>query len=192
MSYEIVLRVTEVILQLILVVIAWKALSVWKTEIRGRDKYQLARNLLESIKGVRFLVHARGSFHQIYLNDILTNRNEFYKEQLSLIAKEKAYFDHSYWKIFKHLNVNTRSDVFLPREIRNGLDELLPGFLKKVSENKAGYTYIQIDAPLNEKYEDVNDKDALYSFGEHPSLTIEEYFLKWEELLKKLQKSIYE
>ena len=56
MSYEIVLRVTEVpILQLILVVIAWKALSVWKARNSWTGQIPtLARNLLESIKGVRF------------------------------------------------------------------------------------------------------------------------------------------
>ncbi|MDO8676050.1 MAG: hypothetical protein Q7K16_00080 [Candidatus Azambacteria bacterium] len=195
MSYEIASRITEIILQLVVAIIAWKALSVWKSEIRGRDKYKLAKELLEYIKELRFLVHSKnGSFHQIYLNDILVGKENFYNDQLSSIGKEKVYFDHSVWGLFSH--VNTRSDVFLPNLIRSLLEELCPQSGKKISSDKGQYTYIQlsgvevpqIHAIGNEK-DSINDIYQMYSTE---LLTIEEYFKKWERLILELQKSIYD
>ena len=114
MTYENISGIIGVILQAIVAVIAWKALSVWKSEIRGRDKYKLSKDLLEYIKKIRFLVHTdKGSLHQIYLNDILVNKKEFYKKQLSLIAKEKVYFDENYMNLFDHINI--RSNIFLQK-----------------------------------------------------------------------------
>jgi len=116
MTYENISGIIGVILQAIVAVIAWKALSVWKSEIRGRDKYKLSKDLLEYIKKIRFLVHTdKGSLHQIYLNDILVNKKEFYKKQLSLIAKEKVYFDENYMNLFDHINI--RSNIFLQKMV---------------------------------------------------------------------------
>src|SRR3989344_7712344 len=91
-TYEFIFRVIETALQLVLVIFAGLALSVWKREVRGKDKYKLARELLTYIKELRFLIHSKnGSFHQIYLNDILVNRENFYNDQLILIGKDEPY-----------------------------------------------------------------------------------------------------
>lgn len=58
-SAEVILKIIELILQVALVFIAWKALSVWKKETRGRDKYQQSKDLLEYIKKLRFLIYTK-------------------------------------------------------------------------------------------------------------------------------------
>lgn len=195
MSYEITLRIIEIILQLVVVIIAWKALSVWKSEIRGRDKYKLAKELLEYIKELRFLVHSKNeSFHQIYLNDILVDKENFYNDQLFLIGKEKVYFDHSIWGLFSH--VNTRSDVFLTNPIRLLIEELCPRSGKKISSDKGQYTFIHLGGVEIPKMRDIgNEKDSIndiYQMHSTEQLTIEEYFKKWERLVLELRKSIYD
>ena len=188
MPYETVLRIIEVALQLIMVAIAWKALSVWKSEIRGRDRYQSSKDLLEYIKKLRFLVHAKGSFHQIYLNDILVKGKKFYKRQLSLIAKERVYFDRSFFGLFGHLNV--RSDFFLPKQVRLALEELYPSSADFVSSDKSKYTYIQLSGVDLKKVKDIGD--GIFIFHPHEETTVGEYFRKWETLITELQKGIYE
>jgi len=194
MDYEIVLRVIEIMLQLVVVIIAWKALSVWKSEISGRSKYKLAKDLLVYVKELRFLVYSKnGSWHQIYLNDILVDKENFYNDQLSLIGKENVYFDQSVWGLFSH--INTRSDVFLPNKIRLLLEELCPQSGKKISSDKSQYTYIQlsgVEIPSMHNIENEKDStDGIYQMYSTEHLTIEEYFKKWEGLITELQKSIY-
>lgn len=143
MSYEIIFKIIELSLQLIMIIIAWKALFVWKSEIRGRDRHKLAKELLEYIEKLRFLVYSEnGSLHQIYLNDILVNRKKFYNNQITSISKEKIYFDYSIFGLFSHLDI--RSDMFLTSTIRSLMNELCPYFGERISSNKNQYSYIHL------------------------------------------------
>ncbi|MBU3918645.1 hypothetical protein KKC63_01935 [Patescibacteria group bacterium] len=192
-KYEPIFRVIEITLQLALVIFAGLALSLWKRKIRGKDKYRLAKNLLEYIKELRFLIHSKnGSFYQIYLNDILVDKEKFYKDQLSLIGKEKIYFDQSIWGLFNHLNI--RSDIFLPKQIRLLLEELYPISGKRISANKNQHTYLQlgsIETPSIKSIESGEDSmDGIYHMDNKKHLTIEEYFRKWERLTVELQKIV--
>jgi hypothetical protein len=179
---------------LIVVVIAWKALSVWKSEIRGRDKYKLAKELLEYIKELRFLVYFQNksgkSWHQIYLNDILVDQKKFYNDQLFLVGKEKIYFDQSILGLFK--NVNTRSNIFLPKQIRSSLEELSPHHLIRVSLNESQHTYMRLGGIKTSAVKSIenggNSKDVFYDMYEGKNLTIEDYFKKWENLILELKK----
>ena len=185
MTYEIVLRIIEILLQLILIVIAWRALLIWKLEIRGRDRYKLHKDLLEYIKKLRFLVHGKGNtFHQIYLNDILFDRKKFYEEQLAFISEEKVYFDRSFFYLFDH--INTRSDIFLPKQIRIALEKLYPDSATFIDNDKNKYTYIQLDYVGCEKNKNI--KDGIYFPHLNGDITIKKYFEQWEKLIKELQK----
>ena len=194
MTLEIIFRIIEIILQVILVILAGMALFTWKMEIRGRDRYRLARELLAYIKDLRFFINSKNnSWHQIYLNDILVDKNKFYNNQLSSIGKEEVYFDQSIFGLFSH--INPRSDVFLPKRIRILLDELYPHSGKRIADmNKNLYTYIQLGGvkkPNIIKIDgDKDPKDGIYKMFETKGLTIKDYFMKWEKLIIELQKLI--
>ena len=191
-KYEIFFKIIEILLQIALIVFAWLALSAWKKELRGRDRYKLGKELLEYIKGLRFLVYqSSGSVHQIYLNDILIDKDKFYKDQLSLIKKDIAYFDQSVFGLFSHMNV--RGDIFLPKSIKSILEELYPGSGKQISTNKKEKTYIQLfgvkQAEITSIDECNNSMEGIYLIN-NTQITIEEYFKKWEKLIIELQKII--
>lgn len=195
MEYELIFRIIEIVFQLILVIFAGIALFAWKREIRGRDKYRLAQALLEYIKEVRFIIYSKnGSLCQIYLNDILVDKNNFYNNQLSLIEKDKVYFDQSVWGLFSH--INTRSNIFLPKQIRILLDELYPYSGKHIGSDKNLYTYIHLSGVITpqiknlEKNKDQDPEDGIYEIYETKNLTIKDYFTKWEKLLIELQKFV--
>ena len=191
-KYEIFFKIIDILLQIVLIVFAWLALSAWKKELRGRDRYKLGKELLEYIKGLRFLVHqSSGSVHQIYLNDILIDKDKFYKDQLSLIKKDKVFFDQSVFGLFSHINV--RGDIFLPKHIKLILEELYPGSGKQVSMNKKENTYIQLFGVKQTEIANVGDGDSsmegVYLIN-NTHITIEEYFKKWEKFIVELQKII--
>lgn len=183
-------KILELLLQLALVILAIKALSVWKSEIRGRDKYKTSKELLEYIKNIRFIIHLKGgSILFIYLNDIFQDRKRFYEDQIILVAKEKIFFDKSYWCLFDHLNV--RSDIFLPKETRIILESLYPSSSKIIDKDKSKYSFIQIQSDNSSRKEDLKDaEDAIYEFNVNKDITVEEFFKKWEKLIKELQKNI--
>lgn len=188
-TYEFIFRIVEIALQLVLVIFAGLALSVWKREVHGKDKYKLARELLAYIKELRFLIHSKnGSLHQIYLNDILVNEEKFYSDQLSLVASEEIYFDYSIWGLFNHLNV--RADIFLPAQIRTLLEELYPSSGKKISDDKSEYTYIQLAGVEPPQIKSIGDENnstgGIYQIHNKERLTIEQYFRKWESLIAEL------
>lgn len=192
-KYEFIFRIIEIVLQLVLVVFAGLALSVWKREVRGKDKYKLAKELLAYIKELRFLIYSKhGSLHQIFLNDILVDKDKFYSDQLSLIGKEEVYFDQSIWDLFNHINV--RADIFLPKQVRLILEELYPSSGKRIGTDKNQYIYIQlagVEPTQVKKIGDENDSsDGIYQIHNHEHLTIERYFQKWESLIVELQKIV--
>lgn len=191
-TYELIFKIIELLLQIVLVIFAWLALSAWKKELRGRDRYKLGKELLEYIKGLRFLVYqSSGSVYQIYLNDILIDKDKFYKDQLSLIKKDEALFDQSVFGLFSHVNV--RGDIFLPKHIKSILEELYPGSGERVVTNKKEKTYIQLFGVKHVDIENIdNDHDSMdgtYLIN-NIHITIEEYFKKWEKLVVELQKII--
>lgn len=189
--YELTSKIIEILLQLILVIFAGLALSAWKKEIRGKEKYKLAKDLLEYLKDIRFIIHSKeGAFYQIYLNDILADKKRFYKDQIIFIGGEKLYFDESIFGLFHHLNI--RSDVFLPRRLNSILQELYPSSGKRISSNLNEYTYIRLDGIEVSKavnFGENNDK-GIYLISSKKDLTIEEYFKKWQKLIMELNKMI--
>lgn len=196
MDYETVLRTIETASAFAVAIIAWRALYVWKREVRGRDKYQLAKNLLEKLKEVRFIIHTPKSVHQIYLNDLLVRDSKMiYEEWWNLFANEQVLVDGSYWHVSHYLDIRTRSEILLPKKIRDGIDDVLPGLLKNAEKSGVESVYMQIFAPANEKPQAVvgeANKDTLYKLDGYRTLTFKEYFSRWEKLLKELQKEVYE
>ena len=192
MTADTVFKIIDIILQLTLVILAGMALSVWKKEIRGKDKYKFSKDLLTYIRELRFLVHSKnGSLHQIYINDILVDRQNFYADQLSMIGNVKVHFDQSVWGLFSH--INTRSDILLPKQVRLLLEKLCPRSGKRIG-SKSQYTYIQVGGvqiPPMTSLDDGEDlADAIYIMHETENLTIKEYFEQWEKLIAELHKSI--
>lgn len=188
---EFIFRIIELGIQIILIVFAGMALFVWKKEIRGRDRYNQAKLLLEYIKKLRFLIHSKnGSMHQIYLNDILVDSKKFYKNQLLFVSKEKVYFDESVCGLFSHINI--RSDIFLPERIRDILSELCPVSTERVDTSKNRETYIQIFGTKVSELDNFRytreEPNCICRMNNTGSLTIETYFKKWEKLIKELQK----
>ena len=59
MEVEFIFRIIEIVIQLALLFVALFALSTWKREIRGHDRFHTAKSLLEYIKNLRFLIHAK-------------------------------------------------------------------------------------------------------------------------------------
>ncbi|MBI2448165.1 hypothetical protein HYV44_01210 [Candidatus Microgenomates bacterium] len=191
MIYENIIRIIGILLQIAVIIIAWKALSVWKTEIRGRDKYSFSKSLLEYIKNIRFLIYTNnGSIYQIFLNDILVDKRRFYEKDLVSIAKEKVYFDINYFLLFDHIDI--RSDILLPKEIRLALEGLWPSSAKLVDKDKSKYTYLHLDVDSDSYDRIKNLDDGVNEVDSNKNTTIEEYFRKWEVLIMELQKSIYE
>ena len=194
---DIILRIIDILVQGVLAILAGLALFTWKREIRGHDQYKLARELLSYLGEVRFLIYQKnGSLHQIYLNDILVRGEEFFKGQLSFVSKEKVYFDESLFDLFNHINI--RSDLLLPRRIREPFDALCPSYGKLIGNDKSEYTYIKIQkvGVKPNKYADweLNQSvvgGAIYqieSFGN--DLTFEQYFRRWEKFLVELNKFV--
>ena len=194
MNLEITIRIVEVLLQLILVIFAGLALVTWKKELSGKDKYNVAKDLLGYIRNIRFLVHSKNSsYHQIYLNDIFVDKKKFYNDQLALISQEKVLFDKSIWGLFKHINI--RSDLLLPKQISKTLEELSPSFGKRISSDKNAYTFIQlcgIESPAFVNEEEKDFSDEIYQIHSTENLTIGQYFEKWEKLVNELKKLTYE
>ena len=191
-KYELIFRTTEIIIQLVLVIFAGLALSVWKREVRGKDKYKLARELLAYIKEIRFMVYSKDeSYHQIFLNDILVNKEKFYEYQLQLIGKEDIYFDQSIWGLFSHINV--RADIFMPKRPRLILEELCPVLGRKVVGDKNQYTYIKLAGIKPAKFvgieSDKNFASVIWQIYDE-KLTVEAYFRKWEGFIVELQKIV--
>lgn len=192
MNTDILFNIINTSLQLIMVFFAGLALLSWKKEIRGREGYDFAKDLLKYIQELRFLVHEskRKCWHQIYINDILTNRDGFYTEQLLGIKNEKVLFDKSIMELFHHLS--TRSDIFLPKQVRTLLVDLCPQSAKHVGTKKQ-FTYVEL---LGIKKPDIlnlydNKKEGtnvIYDIYVGKDLTFEEYFKKWEKLVLELQK----
>lgn len=192
MNPDITIKIIEIILQLILVIFAGIALSAWKKEIRGKDKYKFAKDLLTYIRELRFLIHSnKGSYHQIYINDIFVDKDNFYKDQLSLIKDEKIYFDQSVWGLFSH--INTRADILLPRQVRVLLDELCPRSGKRAG-TKSQNTYIQLGGvevpPMTAIDEKEDFTNVIYSMDNTRDMTLKEYFERWEKLVIELKKTI--
>lgn len=185
MEIELILRVVETLIQCAILVVAVVALSTWKREMRGRDTFHSAKGLLEYVQGLRFLIYSKtGSLHQIYLNDIVRDRESFYREQLSFVGDEKVLFDETVWGVFNHLNI--RSDFFIGKEIRDILMDLFPASGKIVQEAKDTVTYIHVDGFARPLETDVTQ--GIYEIHTRNSLTIKEYFERWERLIAKLQK----
>lgn len=193
MSTDTILKIIDLGLQLTLVIFAGFALFTWKKEMRGRDRYKLAKDLLGYIREIRFLIHTKsGSWHQIYINDIFADRENFYKDQLLMIKNEKIVFDQSIWGLFNH--INTRSDILLPKRVRLLLEDLCPQSGKRVG-SKDQFTYIQlggVEAPKVTSLDDDKEThlDAVYQMHGTENWTLEEYFKRWEKLIVELQKSV--
>ena len=188
MDKEFIFRIIEIGLQIMLVIFAGMALFVWKREIRGKDKYKLAKDLLTYIKEIRFLIYEKsGSFHQIYLNDILVNKGKFYKEQLTSVGKEKIYFDQSIWRLFNHICI--RSDLSLPKRVRLILNDLCPISGKIIDIDKNKHTYVKLGGFGASENKEVCSS-GIYLMNNKEDLTIEMYFKKWEKLLIELQKLV--
>ena len=193
MNADTILKIIDTILQFILVIFAGLALSVWKKEVRGKDRYKLAKDLLSYIREIRFLIHTKsGSWHQIYINDIFTDRENFYNDQLSIIKNEKVVFDQNVWGLLNH--INTRSDILLPKSVRLLLEDLCPRSGKRVG-SKEQFTYIQIGGVEAPKVTNLDDDkeahlDAVYQMHGTENWTLEEYFKRWEKLIIELQKSV--
>lgn len=190
-NFELILRIFEVLLQFILVILAWMALSVWKREIRGQEKYKLAKDLLSYIQELRFLIfYKRSGFCQIYLNDILVDRDRFYKDQLLGIKEDKVYFDQSIFGLFNH--VDARSNIFLPKKIRLILAELKPSYGEPIKISKQEHSYISLpDIKLKSSVDSEGQQQAVDSclyLINNQNLTVQEYFKKWELLIRELKK----
>jgi hypothetical protein len=185
---DLTFKIFDVVLQLGLLTCAIFALFTWKSEIRGKERYRFAKELLDYIKEIAFIVHHKdGSLHQIYLNDIFDNRESFYDVQLKLIGKSHVYFStNSFWQLLP--DVQTRNDLFLPKTIRDMIDEIKPGSSKWVDDPDV---YIQIRTPKTRdpKAEPTLNKSQEFCqpYG-FESLTIEEYFRRWEKLIKALRR----
>ena len=194
MNLEITIRIVEALLQLILVIFAGLALVTWKKELSGKDKYNMAKDLLGYVRNIRFLVHSKNSsYHQIYLNDIFVDKENFYNDQLALISQEKVLFDRSIWGLFKHINI--RSDLLLPKQISKTLEELSPSSGKRIGSDKNAYTFIQlggIESPTFVNDEEKDFSDEIYQIHSTENLTIGQYFEKWEKLVNELKKLTYE
>lgn len=179
------LEIIDIAIQLSLLFIAWKALWVWRSEIRGRDKYNQVKSLLVYIQDINFIVTAPSSIHQICINDILVNRSEFYNIQLNLITDNKIYLDRSVFGLFNH--INTRADVFLPTRLRELLDVVRPGFLRKSQQHKNNCTYISFQGVDLSNVKEI-ESDQLFEWKEN--LNIKTYFERWEQLVTELQKAL--
>lgn len=190
MKYEIYLRLIELLFQFLIVIFAGFALFVWKKEIRGKERYQLAKNILNYVKELSFWIHTKnGSLHQIFLNDIIVNRKDFYNNQLFLVSKERFYFSESVWGLFHHINV--RADIFLPKKIRKSLEELTPLYSKRAEFYKGECTYIEVRGVETIKPVKIGEdepKGDVYTVNKLDGLSIEDYFKKWEKLIIELQK----
>jgi hypothetical protein len=197
MSIDTLLKIIDTATSLCLVIFASLALSAWKKEIRGKDKYRLAKEILSYTRQLRFIIHSKsGSLYQIYINDILTDRKKFYKDQLIMIGNEKAYFDQSIWGLFGH--INTRADILLPKEIRQLLEEICPN-TSKIVGSKNEYTYVQLFGVKAAKIGKVREQDGgekdnhentVHQINKQENLTIKEYFQRWEKLIVKLDKFV--
>lgn len=190
MKFDIFIQTTGLILQLILVIFAWLALSAWKKEVRGKDKYQFAKDLISYVKDIAFQIYTNnGSWHQIFLNDILVNRKKFYTEQIFRIKEEKVYFDETILGLFHHIEI--RSDIFLPEKVRLALEALYPLSAKMITTNKTEHTYVHLKGVKVPRIFDLNgkkDPTGIYELHSAKGITVEEYFKKWEELIIELNK----
>ena len=192
MNIDTILKIINTVFQLILVIFAGLALLSWKKEVRGKDKYNMAKDLLNYIERIRFLVYEKnGSFHQIYIQDIFIDRKRFYEKQLSMIKTEEVMFDQSVFSLFKHIAM--RSNLFLPKSLRLILENLYPLMGKDVG-TKDQFTYIKMDGIEvvdignldNDK--EKNYQNIVYEIHNTKNWTIEEYFKCWEKLVIELQK----
>ncbi len=187
-------KVVEIILQIILVIFAGMALSVWKKEIQGKDRYNQVRALLEYIEKLNFTVSSKtGSKHFICINDIFTNRSGFYSDQMLRIGKDKVFFDESVFGLFHHINI--RSNFFLTKEIRDMLSELVSISAEKLGIDKRVATFISISGVKIPKILSLGgsfeENGAVYVVYGMESLTIEAYFRKWERLVRELKKLVF-
>jgi hypothetical protein len=198
MFFEDILKILEVVSEIIIAMTACVALNSWKKKINEEDKYRMAKDLLKKIKGIEFIVKKPNltEFHFIYLNDILVDKNKFYNDQLSLISDKRVFIDiNSANNLLDYININTRSDFFVPKKIRECLNDLYLSFCTETFKKEEVDRYITIKIPKN-KYQNNNNKvndeiKDLCCFLNNKELTIKEYFLKWEKLLNELQKEIY-
>jgi hypothetical protein len=190
---EIIIAITGLILNLIIICISVRALSIWKTEIKGRDKYKLSKSLLEYLQDISFLIYDKDSIHKIYLNDILDDRKMFFKEHLKYVGDKKIYFGESVFYLFDHLKL--RSDIFITQELRKSLEKINPNMFKFVNIDKEKSTYIEIigiDTKKLSKVTFVDDKykDGIYTSAIYDNLTIKDYFSLWEKVIKELLKDV--
>ena len=106
-----------------------------------------------------------------------------------MIKNEKVYFNQSIFYLFNH--INTRSDIFLPKQIKLFLEELHPKALRHISLDKSQYTFIELQGlPTTEIADDQNPGSYICQIIGMEELTIQEYFEKWEKLIIELQKFV--
>ena len=136
-------KVVEIILQIILVIFAGMALSVWKKEIQGKDRYNQVRALLEYIEKLNFTVSSKTGSKAFYLYQRYFYKSSgFYSDQMLRIGKDKVFFDESVFGLFHHINI--RSNFFLTKEIRDMLSELVSISAEKLGIDKRVATFISI------------------------------------------------
>lgn len=192
MTFDSIILITGTVAQVVLAITAIVALTSWKIEARGKDRIKFAKNLLEYIENIRFLIyHPReGGVTQVYLNDLLENRKRFYTEHIPLIKNKKVFFDENAWELFR--NMNTRSNIFIPEKIRKVLDPLVPKSGKIVDTKSVDLDlyYISVGGIKNTKHPPFfsGKNVSVYDMYEKEGLTFEEYFNKWEQLIVQIKK----
>lgn len=183
---DLILRIIDTSAQVALVFISLAALFVWKIELRRKEKYQFTKELFNYVQGLKFIVHAQGSVHQIYINDLILNRENFFNNQLGLIGSDKLLFDRSILGLFHDLNL--RSNIFIPKNLRPLIEEITPASLKvvRVPGERTSQTYLQLMG--TQKDFNFGDENDLYSLSS--DLSVRDYFRKWQSLIYEMSKNI--
>lgn len=119
----------QLIISMLAVYLAWKALNTWKKELFGKNKYQYSKKKIDKIKDLRFMIDGMNTkdpmsfgMSQVYVADLVLEKQalSFHKKR---IEDRIVLFDYSYMNACGSFDV--RKDFEIPERIRSLFDRVL-------------------------------------------------------------------
>lgn len=119
----------QLIISILIVYLAWKALNTWKKEVIGKDKYHYSKKMIDKVKDLRFIINSNHSedpmsifMSQVHVADLVLEREslDFHKNG---IEDKLVLFDYTYLNACD--NFDLRKDLDMPSEVRELFNKVL-------------------------------------------------------------------
>lgn len=186
----------HLIISILIVYLAWIALSTWKIEVVGKDKYQYSKKMIDKIKELRFIINASHVvdpmlvfISQVHVADLILEK-EALGFHIDRIGKKLVLFDYTYLNACDNFDI--RKDLDMPPEIRESFKKVL--FRNAARPNKEeeqnpviscpdfheGMWTTEVEKWKNTRFKPIHNQEITY----------EEFLETWKKILEYFMKEI--